>query len=112
MATYYATKSSVTSLTRAIAQELKEKRNPVYVGALCPGPVDTEFNQVANVEFSLKGISAEYCANYAIDEMKKRKVIIVPSFSMKSAVVGAKVCPTDMLVRIASHQQKKKIKMS
>lgn len=112
MATYYATKSYVTSLTRAIAQELKEKKNPVYVGALCPGPVDTEFNQVANVEFSLKGISAEYCANYAIDEMKKRKIIIVPSFSMKSAVIGAKVCPTDMLVRIASHQQKKKLKMS
>ena len=34
MATYYATKSYVTSLTRAVALELKEKKSNVYVGAL------------------------------------------------------------------------------
>ena len=65
MATYYATKAYVSSLTQAVAQELKEADSKVYVGALCPGPVDTEFNEVANAEHALKGITAEYCVEYA-----------------------------------------------
>ena len=108
MATYYATKSYVTSLTRAIAQELKEKNNPVYLGALCPGPVDTEFNQVANANFALPGISPEECVDYALKEMKKKKVIIVPSITIKGAAAGAKILPTDLVVKLASYQQKKK----
>ena len=71
MATYYATKAYVTSLTRAVAQELKEEGSRVYIGCLCPGPVDTEFNAVANVEFALKGIRPGYCAGYALDMMLK-----------------------------------------
>lgn len=74
MATYYATKSYVTSLTRAVALELKEKKSNVYVGALCPGPVDTEFNKVANVEFAIPSITPTYCAAYAIRKMEKRKI--------------------------------------
>lgn len=108
MATYYATKSYVTSLTRGVAQELKEKKNPVYVGALCPGPVNTEFNQVANAGFSLPGISPEKCVDCALKGMKKKKMIIVPSFSIKCATTGAKILPTDLIIRIASYQQKKK----
>ena len=59
MATYYATKAYVTSFTSAIAEELEEKKSNVYVGSLCPGPVDTEFNKVADVKFNLKGITSE-----------------------------------------------------
>lgn len=36
MATYYATKSYVVSLTKAISEELKENGSDVYIGALCP----------------------------------------------------------------------------
>ena len=57
MATYYATKAYMASLTRAVALELKQRGSRVYVGALCPGPVNTEFNEVANVEFALAGIT-------------------------------------------------------
>ena len=53
MATYYATKSYVTSLTCAIAKELKDNKSDVYIGCLCPGPVQTEFNAKANVYFPL-----------------------------------------------------------
>jgi short-subunit dehydrogenase len=110
MATYYATKAYVVSLTRAVARELKERGSNIYVGALCPGPVDTEFNAVANVEFALKGISAAYCANYAADRMKKRKVIIVPTLQMKLAVCLGRLLPSALLVRITAHQQKKKLR--
>ena len=53
MAAYYATKAYMASLTRAVALELKQRGSRVYVGALCPGSVNTEFNDVANVEFAL-----------------------------------------------------------
>jgi len=105
MATYYATKAYVTSITQAVAQELKESGSGIYVGALCPGPVDTEFNRVAAVEFSLKGISAKECVRYAIRQMKKKRVIIVPTLVMKLATFY----PRKPVVAIASKQQRKKI---
>ena len=109
MATYYATKAYVSSLTQAVAQELKEKNSSVYVGALCPGPVNTEFNSIANVEFALPGIGAEFCVNYALKKMKKRKVIIVPTLRMKAAIFAIRLLPRSISVRITGHQQKKKI---
>lgn len=57
MAGYYASKAYVVSLTRGVAEELREQHSPVYVCALCPGPVDTEFNDRADVVFALKGIT-------------------------------------------------------
>ncbi len=108
MSTYYATKAYVTSFTRGIAEELRRKGSKVYVGCLCPGPVDTEFNAVAKVKFSLKGISAEYCANYCVDQMFKRKVTIVPSLKLKLAVVLGRLVPTQLSIRIAANQQRKK----
>ncbi|MFR4319303.1 MAG: hypothetical protein ACLT2Z_08035 [Eubacterium sp.] len=62
----------MVSLTKAISEELKENGSDVYVGALCPGPVDTEFNDMADVIFALKGISPKYCVREAIMGIKKR----------------------------------------
>lgn len=108
MATYYATKAYVTSLTRAVARELKEQGSNLYLGCLCPGPVDTEFNEVANVEFSLKGISAQECVSYAISQMKKKKTVIIPSNIMKLGVVGSSLVPDNLLIGAVGGQQKKK----
>jgi hypothetical protein len=110
MATYYATKAYVASLTRAVACELKESQSRIYVGELCPGPVDTEFNSVANVEFALKGISAEACVDYAVRQMKKRKTVIIPTIAMRLALSCGKLLPADLLVRITAHQQRKKFR--
>lgn len=107
MAAYYATKAYVTSLTRAVAQELLEGDSHVYVGCLCPGPVNTEFNQVANVKFLMKGISAGYCVRYALKEMEKRKVVIIPTLPMKLAMTFGRFLPGDAYVRIAANQQER-----
>lgn len=109
MATYYATKSYVASLTRAIAEEFKEEKSPIYIGCLCPGPVKTEFDEVANVEFSLKGISAYDCANYAVDQMIRGKKVIVPTLKMKLAMVFGRFLPQGLYIKIAAHQQRKKM---
>ena len=109
MSAYYATKAYVTSFTRGVAEELRRKKSHVYIGCLCPGPVDTEFNRVANVEFALKGSSAYDCANYAVTQMFRKKVTIVPAFQMKALVVLSRFIPTKLYVRIAAKQQRKKI---
>jgi Short-chain dehydrogenases of various substrate specificities len=108
MASYYATKAYVTSFTQAIAKELKDMNSSVYIGCLCPGPVHTEFNYVANVEFSLKGISAAECVRYCLKMMKKKKIVIIPSLIMKLAVVLGKISPRSLCIAVAAHQQKKK----
>lgn len=109
MATYYSTKAYVTSLTRAIARELKEAGSHIYIGALCPGPVDTEFNSVADVEFALPGISAEYCVKYAVRQMLKRETIIVPTLRMKAAVTAGRILSPKTAVAITGKQQKRKL---
>ena len=109
MATYYATKAYVTSFTRGVAEELRRKHSDVYIGCLCPGPVDTEFNKVANVKFALKGISAHACANYAITQMFQKKTTIVPAWKMKLLVVLGRLIPVNLYVRIAAKQQRRKI---
>lgn len=109
MSSYYATKAYVTSYTRGVAEELRRNHSNVYIGCLCPGPVDTEFNKVANVEFALKGITANSCANYAITQMFKKKITIVPALKMKALVVLARFIPSKLYIRIAAKQQRKKI---
>lgn len=108
MATYYATKSYVVSLTRAISEELRVSKSRVKISALCPGPVDTNFNNVANVKFSLKGLSSEYVAKYGIDKMLKGKRIIVPGILIKLATIGSKFAPSNLVLKIAYNQQKSK----
>ncbi len=109
MATYYATKAYVASLTRAVAHELKQKKSPVHVSALCPGPVDTEFNKNADVVFALKGISAEYCVNTCLKGMERNKVIIVPTLSLKALLFLQRILPMKVILSLVAHQQKKKI---
>lgn len=110
MATYYASKAYVTSLTRAVAEELSEKKSRVYVGCLCPGPVNTEFNERANVNFALPGISAEKCVDYALKQMERRQVVIVPTHLMQTAMTLGRFLPVPVYVKIAAHQQKKKFR--
>lgn len=108
MSTYYATKSYVASLTAAIHQELKELHSSVHISMLCPGPVDTNFNDTANVAFALPGISASDCVSYCLKEMSKGTLTIVPSLTMKLAVFGSRFVPNGILLTILSRQQKKK----
>lgn len=73
MATYYATKAYVLRLTSSINEELRRNKSNVYIGVLCPGPVNTEFNSVAGVKFSIKSLESYDVAEYAIKKMLKKK---------------------------------------
>jgi len=108
MATYYATKAYVLHLTEALQEEVKQTQKDVYIGCLCPGPFDTEFNSVAGVTFALKSLSKEYVASYAIEKMFKKKSIIIPGFKMKAIIVFSKIMPRKMLTHINYYNQQKK----
>ncbi len=107
---YYATKAYVKSLTEGIADELKRKKSDVYIGALCPGPVKTEFDAVANASSSLKGMSAEYVAEYAVKKMFRKKTIILPSVSVKLAVFFSRFLPRKLLIYFTGNSQLKKLR--
>ena len=98
MATYYATKNYVLQLTRAISEELKQDRKNVYIGALCPGPVDTEFNTVAGSEFAIGGASAAQVAEYAIEQMYKGKTVILPKAEIKALAAISKTAPPRLML--------------
>ena len=110
MATYYATKGYVLKLTEAINEELKHKKSRVYVGALCPGPVNTEFNDVANVKFAVKALSSKYVASYAIKKMFKRKIIIIPGISNRLLIFCNRILPRNLILKINYYVQRKKEK--
>ena len=109
MAGYYASKAYVVSLTRGVARELQELHSPVYVCALCPGPVDTEFNDRAGVVFALRGITPEFCVQEAMHGMMHRRTIIVPSAFMRACTTAQKLLPAGLLMPIVARQQKKKL---
>lgn len=106
MATYYATKNYVTSLSLAIYEELKKDNSNVKISVFCPGPVNTNFNFVADVKFNVKSISSKHAAKYAIDSMFQDKLIIVPE-NMKLNKILTKVAPTKLLLDINSTIQEK-----
>ena len=110
LSTYYATKSYVLSLTEAINYELKKKKSNVIVSALCPGPVDTNFNNVANVTFKTRALSSKFVAKYAIDEiLENKKLIIIPGRKMKLAKFFSRFLSDKVLLRITYKIQRKKL---
>ena len=110
MPTYYATKAYVRSLTEALYYEEKKKKNKVHVSVLCPGPVATNFNNVAGVHFSVKPLKSTYVAKYAIDKMFENKMLIIPGSGMRLAKFMSRFVSDKFLLRIAYNVQKKKKK--
>ncbi len=108
MATYYATKNYIVALTRAVHKEIKKQHSDVKISMLCPGPVDTNFDNVANVKFKIKGLTSEYVAKYAIKYMLKGKLVIVPGTLIKVARCLTEITPTVITEEVSYHMQTKK----
>ena len=109
MATYYASKNYVVKLSEAIREELKKEKSKVQISILCPGPVETNFNKVANVKFNLREANSMKVAKYAIKKLEKGKFYIVPGLDVKIAKIGAKIIPTNIIAKFAYMAQKRKL---
>jgi len=108
MSTYYATKSYVYQLSEAIYYEEQKKNKNVHISVLCPGPVDTNFNNVAGVKFGVKPLESSYVAKYAIDNMFKKKMLIIPGFGMKCSKFFSRFVSDKFLLKVIYRIQKKK----
>ncbi len=108
MTTYYATKAYVLRMTEAIYKELQKDNSNIKISVLCPGPVDTAFNERANVSFQLKGMKSKAVAKYAIDKMFEGKMLIIPGITMKITHIGERFLPEKLLLSCAYHFQNKK----
>lgn len=108
MATYYATKNYVLRLTQAIAEELRREKSPVKIAALCPGPVATEFNQVADVRFAIRPLSAASVAEYGLSGLFAGRHILVPGAMMRLTLAARRLAPDSLVTRITYHIQHRK----
>ena len=109
MATYYSTKAYIVRFSQAISEELRRKKSNVSIHLFCPGPVNTNFNNVANVKFAIKGFSSEYAAKYAVDRMLEGKKIIIPGIKIKATRILAKIIPDKIMAFFCYKMQKRKI---
>lgn len=108
LSSYYASKNYIVKLSLAIYEELRRTKSNVKISIFCPGPVNTNFNNRAGVRFSVKPISSEYAAKYAIDKCLNGKTIIIPSIDMKLGIFGTRLLPNKLLAAITYNIQHKK----
>lgn len=109
LATYAASKAYVLSFSRAIDYEQKKEKTGIRVLTLCPGPVKTEFGEVAQAsKLSLPGMAVEKCARIAIKGISKKKPKIIPGFSMKFLQFILHFIPTRLVLAISYKVQNRR----
>jgi short-subunit dehydrogenase len=106
IAVYAATKAYVTSFSEAIRAETRDCG--ITVTALCPGPVNTEFDEVANRQEhrrkrrnSLVHVPVEKVARAGLEAIERDKPLVIPGIAMKIAMAIARALPLSLL-RVAS----------
>ena len=107
MATYYATKNYVVRLSEAIRVELKKSNSNVKISILCPGPVNTKFNERANVKFNLKEMNSMDVAKYTVKNLNK--FYIVPGFGVKFTRFISHIVSSNIMAKFCYGMQKRKI---
>ena len=102
MAVYAATKAYVNSFTEALRAELRG--TGVSVTALCPGPVQTEFGDVAKrpggqpergPEFTY--VSVENVVRETLAAIESDKPLVIPGAVMKLAMFLVRIIPMPIL---------------
>ena len=103
-AVYAASKSYVYSFSRALSEELRSRR--IYVTAVCPGPVDTPFFDIAEKDgktLSIKKLtlaSPEKVVERAIADSFHKKKISVYNPYIRAFHVLAKIVPHQWILFI------------
>ncbi len=108
MCAYYSSKAYVLRLSEGIREELKRQKSNVKISVLCPGPVNTNFNNVAGVKFNIPSLSSEYVARYTIKKVLKNKFLIIPSIKIKFVHVLSKISPDNISAKVVYLMQERK----
>lgn len=112
-AVYAATKAYVTSFSEALRAELYG--TGVSVCALCPGPVVTEFQQVAKREGVQPDIgpqflvvTVEQVVRDALAAVEADRPIVIPGFAMKLLMLIVRLMPMPVLRWVARMSPRKR----
>ena len=101
-AVYAATKSYVLSFSRALGAELRRKG--VFVTAVCPGPVNTEFFNVSgtltNPLKKLTMAKAEDVVHRALKDSRAGRETSIYGLPMRAAHFGAKLVPHGLIMKL------------
>ncbi len=108
MNVYYASKAFVYSLAHGYYRELKDMKSKVTISVLCPGPVKTRFEEVANAKFTISSLQADKVARYAVKKTLKGKLEIVPGFKIKLGHVFSHIVPKKMISKVLRKQSEMK----
>ncbi|RXF74392.1 SDR family NAD(P)-dependent oxidoreductase [Hansschlegelia zhihuaiae] len=107
MAVYYATKAYLLSFSEALFEE--SRRKGVTVTTLCPGPVPTEFADVADLQgarlFKIGVVSAVDVAKAGFEGFQARKAIVIPGALPKFSAFGTRFLSRGLLRRVAGALQ-------
>jgi short-subunit dehydrogenase len=104
---YAASKAYVTSFSEGLRAELRG--TGVSVCALCPGPVETEFNEVAHrtdgsharTAPGFVHVSAEHVARAGLNAVERDRPLVIPGLVMKIGMFFVRLMPLALL-RLAS----------
>ncbi len=108
MAVYHASKAYVVSFTEAMHEELKG--DGVRVCALCPGPVDTEFNARAGMRDdyfpSFLNRTAERVARDGYQGLMDGHRVVVPGKPNRIATLLPRLLPRGLMLAMANWRRK------
>ena len=106
---YGATKACVLSFSRALNVELKAAG--IRVMAVCPGWVKTDFFQRAvhddTITYYNRFYTPEQVVTRAIRDMARKKDVSIVGFPIRMQVLGVKLLPHRLVMKIWCRQQKK-----
>ena len=104
LAGYYASKAYINSFSEALAEEFRG--SPVDVTVVCPGPVDTEFQERAGMSDSTVGSvtsnTPEAVATAAYEGAAAGEIVVIPRRSMRLIDRLVRVTPRWIVRRVAA----------
>jgi short-subunit dehydrogenase len=110
MSVYAATKAFVLSFSESLNTELKRKGD-IKVTALCPGPTQTNFANVANVGtfahiFDRHGMTAKEVAQVGFQAMLNGDPVVVPGLKFRVAIGSTRFLPRKLLQKLMGQANK------
>lgn len=106
---YAATKAYVLSFSRGLGEEVRDRG--IYVTAVCPGPVDTEFfdisGNIENVWKKLVMADTSDVVAKALWDCRKKKTVSVYGIMMNCAHLASKLIPHDLIVKLEAKGNQK-----
>lgn len=112
MSVYYATKAYVLSFSEGLYEELKG--TGISITALCPGPTESGFQDVANMSNvalmeAMKLPTSKDVAEFGYEALMKNKAVAIHGFMNRLAAKTTSFIPRSLLRKLVMKIQEKRI---